>query len=287
MLLKNLGITEAAIGRRDLAMVRLEEAMERHPAGGDDDGFGVSVLGNLGTIYMRLGAPRSARRAYAQALERARAGGRPSEISDVLGRLGYLSLELDRSEEARGYFRDALAAAGAAGPTAALTLLEGAAYAAAKTGHEAEAEDALELLVAEQRRLGNVTATCLALTELGAVPGAATARGGARRLSRGGGPGGRRGRALPLGRHWPGGPASTAGGASARRRSTASCGTAATSRSGGAARCRTSSAAARPGPPRRPFASSSRCSSSAGEQEAIRADLELAFAVLERGAPPA
>jgi CHAT domain-containing protein/Tfp pilus assembly protein PilF len=167
MQLKNIGIAQAALGRRDLALVRLEEALERQPAG-DDDGLGVSVLGNLGTIYARLGAPRSARRAYLGALELARKSGRPSEVSDVLGRLGHLGLELDRWEEARRFFLDALAEAERAGPTAALPLLEGAAYADEKTGHEEDAEEKLERLLAAHRRLGNVPATCLALADLAA-----------------------------------------------------------------------------------------------------------------------
>jgi CHAT domain-containing protein/Tfp pilus assembly protein PilF len=163
--LKNIGITQVALGRRDLAMARLEEALERHPGG--DGALGVSVLGNLGTIYARLGAPRSARRAYRQALELARANGRPSEISDVLGRSAYLSLWLGRHEEARRGFLEALAEAERAGPNAALPLLEGAAAALAATGEEREAERALARLAAEHSRLGNVPSTCLALVALG------------------------------------------------------------------------------------------------------------------------
>jgi CHAT domain-containing protein len=166
--LKNLGIAHALLGRRDLALVRLEAAMERYPAWEEGE-LGVSLLGNLGTIYYRLGAPRSAARAYQRALGLARTRGRSDEIADLLGRIGYLDLWLGRPELARERFREALAAAAEAGPTAELPLLLGASAAHDAAGDWREAERALERLLAHYEPQRHAVGLCLALTSLAAL----------------------------------------------------------------------------------------------------------------------
>jgi tetratricopeptide (TPR) repeat protein len=52
-MLSNIGLAQAALGRRDLAMIELERALEVYPDWRGDE-LGITILGNLGSIYDRL-----------------------------------------------------------------------------------------------------------------------------------------------------------------------------------------------------------------------------------------
>lgn len=106
--LGNLAGIYTVVGQEELALDLLARASTLLPEGSGSQ-VRAFLLHETGLAYRRSRRPERARRAYEEALEHCRRGGKPSAIcSSVLDGLGRLHYEGARYEQARRLFRDAL-----------------------------------------------------------------------------------------------------------------------------------------------------------------------------------
>ncbi|MEM7588215.1 MAG: tetratricopeptide repeat protein [Acidobacteriota bacterium] len=91
--LKNIGVTENNMGRPERALWSLKRARELAPEDEPAHELWISILGNLGAVYERLGAAELALGAYQEALEHVELRENPEERVDILLRLGRLYLD--------------------------------------------------------------------------------------------------------------------------------------------------------------------------------------------------
>ena len=98
---KNIGITQRLMGDFERALVSLEDAAEAGLAL-DDTPLSLSILGNLGSLYARMGAYQLAEETYRDALGLAQGPELINEYRDILLRLGELYLEAGSDAQALG-----------------------------------------------------------------------------------------------------------------------------------------------------------------------------------------
>ncbi len=91
--LKNIGITENNMGRHEHALWSLKQAHELLPTDEPEHELWISILGNLGAVYERLGAHGLALDAYREALDHLTVRHNPNERVDILLRIGRLYLD--------------------------------------------------------------------------------------------------------------------------------------------------------------------------------------------------
>jgi CHAT domain-containing protein/tetratricopeptide (TPR) repeat protein len=104
---KDLGITHTNTGAPELSVALLEEAKELRPWWPSPE-LEVAIEGNLGSAWLRLGAPDLADAAYTRALQASRALADPAALMDSLLRLSSLRLELEDPDGALPLLEEAV-----------------------------------------------------------------------------------------------------------------------------------------------------------------------------------